>query len=438
MWLNKQNHRKKFFFGWWTVLSTGILSGLGWGIFHQGVTIFFKPIAADLQLNRTRVSLVSGMTKMEGSVTAPFAGWLVDKFGPKWLMFGGVCLMGIGLILMFFVNSLWSYILVWTVIITIGIDISLQVTVDKSLSDWFIRKRGLAMGIKFTMLSAGSLVVLPLLAWLVEIYEWRIACVMCGVAMLLASPLILFFVKQYPPEYYGLFPDGASLETVTPDIDKNEVSTTGVSGTSVYQEREFTLKQAMKTQTFWLLAGTQMCVSLLTASLSVHIVPFLTDLHIDLVVASSMWALQYLFMTPFRFVGGIVSDRIKHNHQPYILAIAYLIMGLSFVPFLLHQTIPLLYIFIIFHGIGNGIPTVLRISIIAHSFGRKAFGKIFGATNFFTGMVGFLAPIYAGWMFDRTNSYITVFTQGVILAIVAGILAFFIKIPKPLEQNRYI
>lgn len=255
--MNKKDPKHKLFFGWWTVIATGILSGLGHGFFSQGVTVFFKPIQADLHLDRATTSVVSGITRVEGGIDSPIVGWLVDKFGPKWLMFIGVVTMGIGLILMNYVNSLWSYILIWAFLIATGLNMSLSITVDKALTDWFIRKRGLAMGIKFTMLSLGSLVALPFLAWLVKAYNWRIACVVCGIIMIAISPLVLFFVKQKRPEAYGLLPDGAAIDSYadksaakSPVKDKLDKHIERGTGAPV---REYTLKQAMKTWSYWIL-----------------------------------------------------------------------------------------------------------------------------------------------------------------------------------------
>lgn len=179
-----------------------------------------------------------------------------------------------------------------------------------------------------------------------------------------------------------------------------------------------------------------MCWALLGGTLSVHIIPFLTDMGIDEITAANMWALQVFFMIPFRFIGGIISDRLKLKHLPYALALSHLLTALAIVPFLLHQTIPMIYVFLVLYGIGNGLPTTLRIAVISHYFGRKSYGKIYGTMNFFTAALGFIAPIYAGWMYDRTHSYITTYWQGVILALIGVVLTIFIRLPKPTEENQ--
>jgi len=283
------------------------------------------------------------------------------------------------------------------------------------------------------MLSAGGVVVLQVLPRLIQATDWRITCVICGVIMLAASPLVLLFVKQNRPEYYGLLPDGAGNGPEISNADTKDMLVKGAEYAASFQERELTLKQAMKTWAFWLLVISQTCFALLGGVVSLHTYNFLTDMKIDPIEAAAMLSLQVFFQMPFRFVGGVISDRLSTRHLPFALGAAYLVMALSVVPLLFRQTIPMVYIFLVLYGIGNGLPTTLRIGVISRYFGRKSYGKIYGNINFFTAIVAFAAPIYAGWAYDTTHSYIAVFTQGVILTLVGVVFTCFIRIPKPSE-----
>ncbi len=432
--MKRQGTRHKVFFGWWTVLATGILSGLGHGIHTQGASVIFKPVCADLQISRATMSTVAGIGRIEGGIEAPITGWLVDKFGPKWVMFTGVCLMGVGLILMKFVNSFLAYCLVWAVAVGTGTNVGLSIAVDNTLTNWFIHKRGLAMSIKFGLLSVGGVVALPLIAWLVAGHGWRTACFVGGITMLIASPLVLLFVKQKRPEYYGLLPDGVISESDDSNVDVDAMLAKGAEYAASVHETEFTLKQAMKTRSYWLLILSQVFWVLLSGTINLHTIPFLTDRGIDPIVAANMMALQVFFNVPSRFVGGFLADRVRTDRLQYALAASSMLSAIGMAVFLLKQTVPMIYVFLILYGMGLGAATVLRIAMLGRYFGRKSYGTVQGTSSVFTMPLSFCAPIYAGWAYDTSGSYISVFTQAVILAMIGTLITCLIRPPKPLAQ----
>ena len=132
----------------------------------------------------------------------------------------------------------------------------LTLPVDKTLTDWFVRKRGLAVGIKFAFISIGGVVVVPIITWLTRDYGWRLACVIWGLVTFATLLLVIFFVRQKRPEYYGLLPDGARAEA---DIAGADLVTRGIQYASEVQETEFTLRQALKTPTYWILMVAGIC-----------------------------------------------------------------------------------------------------------------------------------------------------------------------------------
>ena len=120
--------------------------------------------------------MAAGIGRLEGGVTSPFTGWLADRVGPKWIIFTGVCIAATGMILMNFISSVVTYMVVWGLIIGVGLNIGLTVAVDKALNDWFIARRGLAQGTKFALISIGSMIVLPIVTLLVTQFDWRSTC----------------------------------------------------------------------------------------------------------------------------------------------------------------------------------------------------------------------------------------------------------------------
>ena len=114
--------------------------------------------------------------------------------------------------------------------------------------------------------------------------------------MFAGPPLLGFFVKQKRPEYYGLLPDGATVEEEA--ADTSQMIDKGVEYATSLGETEFTLRQAMRTPGFWILAVGFAAGSTMYVAINIHLIPFLTDMGIDPVVAGGMMAMMVFFNIP--------------------------------------------------------------------------------------------------------------------------------------------
>jgi len=419
---------RKIYFGWWTVLVTGILSGMGHGFYGFGFSVFFKDLANELGLSRAVTGIGSGIGRLEGGLWSAPAGWLSDRFGPKWPMFIGVCITGCSLMLMYAVHSVWMYFLIWGFLIGSGINLSLTVTVDKTIINWFIRKRGLAQGIKFGLIGVGGVVVVPIVTWLVLWQGWRVTCLVWGVLLLLMAPLILIFVKTKSPEHYGMLPDG---EAVDPDQFKNpeDLIARGTGYAASFDEMEFSFKEAWRTSAFWLFAVSVTINTFINGGISIHVVPFLTDIGISETTAGAMLSMQVFFSIPSRFFGGVIADRLNKKNLPKVIAIALLFMALGVKIFLVYQTLVSVFVFLILMGLCGGLFTPILTVALGRYYGRNSFGSIFGVLRALQAPLAFTAPAYSGWVFDTTGSYVPAFNQFAVLIIISSICLLCIRPP---------
>ena len=420
----------EIFFGWWTVLASGFLCLWGFGFYSYGISALFKPIASDLGFNRANTSIAAGIGRFEGGFEAFFAGWITDRFGPKWIVFSGILVASVSLLLMYFVNAYWSFLLVWGILFGTGINTALAVPLDTAITNWFVKKRGVALSIKWMFSGISGVIILPMIAWLIHLVGWRNTCVFGGLVMgVVGLPLVLLFLRSHRPEYYGLLPDGAKVGEET--SDQKTMINRGIEYAAEVQEVEFTLKQAMKTPAFWLLILVQAIYGLVAPAINIHCIPFLTDRDIHPLAAASMMALMIGASIPARYVGGFIADRIKIGQMRMVLAIAYLMQAVGMGIYVLHQTHVMIYVWFILYGFGMGAGITLNTSIRARYFGRKAFGTIQGTASLFLTPVGVAAPIYAGWVFDTTGSYNSAFWLFTGLLTVASAILPFVRPPKP-------
>jgi sugar phosphate permease len=310
-----------------------------------------------------------------------------------------------------------------------GLNISASVPLNTAVANWFVKKRGLAQGIRHVFSGLSAVLVLPFVAWLIISRGWRTALVVGGVIMwLVGLPLTWFFVKRHRPEYYGLLPDGATVEEETTETDR--MIDRGVKYATEVEEVEFTLRQAVRAPAYWLILIAQAIHLAVGPSISLHIIPFLTDIGIDSFRAAGMIAITSLLSIPVRFFSGFLTDFVGRRRIRFLMGGAYFLEGAGIAVFLLNPTTTTIYVALFLFNAGVGAAWALYSLIIARYFGRKAYGSITGSSSLFMTPIGLAAPIYAGWVYDTTGSYMPVFALFAALLAFATVLMLVALLPK--------
>jgi sugar phosphate permease len=417
------------FFGWWTVLAGGLIALWGHGFHTYGFSALFKPLSEELGFGRAVTSVAASIGRFEGGFEAPITGWVTDRFGPRWIVITGVSLIAVGLITMRYIDSLWQFYLVWGVIVGTGTNIALSLPLDTAISNWFVKKRGLALSIKWVFSGLSGVLVLPLVSWLITQQDWRYAVLVGGIIMgAVGLPLAWFSLRSHRPEYYGLLPDGASAQDV--QVDRDRMIALGVEYAAEISEVEFTLRQAMRTRVFWLSIAAQAFHSLVIPVMSIHCIPFLTDRGIDPVRAAAMMSIWVAASIPSRFVGGLIADRVRVRYLRFIIGGAYLIQAIGVAIYLQADTMASIYVWFVLYGLGQGLGMTTNPLMRARYFGRKSFGSIAGFSRLFMTPIGVLGPVYAGWIYDTTGSYSDAFVQFAVTLAISGVIALFLMPPK--------
>ncbi len=176
------------------------------GINFHGFSNFIIPLSREFGWNRTTISAAFSLARLEAGLFGPIEGWFVDKLGPRRLVLFGVPLMALGYVLMSQVNSLFFFLIVYVLFISLGSSIGTGSPMTAAVANWFDRKRGLAFGIMWSGVGIGGLFV-PALGWLIEEFGWRDASLIIGIFLFVAGTPI-GFVMRHRPEPYGYLPDG--------------------------------------------------------------------------------------------------------------------------------------------------------------------------------------------------------------------------------------
>jgi sugar phosphate permease len=377
--------------------------------------------------------LAASITRFEGGLEAPVVGYMADRYGPRITVLIGVFIAGLGMILMYTVHSLWSFYLVWAVICATGINISLSMPLDVAITNWFVKKRGTAISIKWVFSGLSGVIGLPLIAWMISVYGWRIACVVGGVVLwVVGLPLVWFFIRSRRPEHYGLLPDGAtpSEENASDSLEAGKTYAADLG------EVEYTAKEAMRTAPFWLMIAAYMFHGALYPVMNIHCIPFLTDRGMDPLAAAATMSVYITASIPARFLGGALIDRIRTPNMHYALAGSFALQCAGVTLFLFNQeSTVVLYTFFVLYGVGMGAVMPMTPVLRARYFGRKSFGTIAGWSRALTIPVGVVGPVLAGWIHDATGSYEIAFVLFAITLGMSVVIMGFVRPPKPPQRD---
>ena len=269
--------------------------------------------------------------------------------------------------------------------------------VGKVITQWFVDKRGLAMGIALVGASGGGLVLVPLCGFLIAEFSWRVGYqVLAGLSLFGMLPLVWFFVVNTPQEK-GLKPLGQ---------DYAKVRHTLLGPEPEQDVRDWTLRQALSTSTFWRL-GAAFCLGLMAGgAVHAHQVAFFQDAGYSLELASTITGISLGMSMAGRFLAGWVSEHIRHPHAILAGCLCMQAAGIGVLLFLESLGFWALTLFVSLFGLGYGGMIVLWPLIVGHDFGRQAFGAIAGVLGTLgLSIGGALGPIIAGVLYDNTGSY---------------------------------
>lgn len=414
----------KVYFGWWIVLATSIIGFLGVGIASAGLSVFFKPIAEELGLSRAAASWASGIQSLGQGISGLTGGRATDRYGPRRIIIIGIIFLTLGLTAMYFVHSLWSFLVAWGLLVGIGFSFGCTFVTDAAIVRWFIRKSGIAINAKFAVQALSGIALLPLIAYFTTTQGWRVTAV--GAAVIVAVvciPLAWFLVKPQPPEYYGLAVDGISGSGSTVQKEKRAVEDEPPA--------EYSLKQTLRSPVYWGLISVSYLSAAAAPIMGVHCIPFLTDRGISPVQAAGMMAIILTSGIPVRLITGFLLDRVRTSRLRYMTATGYLMQAVGVTVFLLTRNTVGIYVWFFLFGIGNGISQGVQIPLWARYFGRKAYGAILGSTMAVNVPIAVAAPVIIGMIYDHSGSYMSVIIALAVFSAIASIVVSLIRPPKP-------
>ncbi len=408
--------RDGFYYGWIVLILLLVIGIIGFGTrFSFGV--FFKSMQEDFGWSRASTSGVFSAYMALSAVFVILAGWALDRYGPRVVLTVMGFFTGLGLLLTSQVSSPWHLFVTYSLLLAIGTG-GLYTTTMATVSRWFIKRRGLALGIASSGMGIGMMVMPPFAAYLISGYGWKPSFLIIGLmALFIVIPCALL-LRRAPGEM-ATPPKGERLEATSHSSPEQQY----------HNEPEgLSLPQAVKTRNFRLIFPIFLLSSFCLFVVMTHLVPHAIDLGITSMQAASLLSFIGGGNVLGRLLMGRVSDSIGRK-RAYL--ICPLLMAGAMLWLIQSSDLWMFYLFAIVFGFSFGSSGPISSAFIAEAFGLRHVGVILGVTDVGWQVGAALGPVLAGYMFDISGSYVSAFIAGMIASLVAAILILFLKTPKP-------
>ena len=412
------------FYGWRLTGLALFVIALASGPVWSGVGVWVKALEMHFGWSRAQLTGAFSLAQLEGSIFGPFLGYLIDRFGPRRMIFAGIVIMGLGFILFSLTNNLLTFYVSYGLIM-LGTAAGSWLPLMTVVNRWFIRKRGLAMAVAAEGSPLGGLLLLPLLAWSVTPGHlgWSTTALWIGIAFLALAFPISRLIRERPEDYQER-PDGdPAPNTSNIELELTQIPTKAFV---ITDQPDFTANQALRTSAFWLITFGHAFSSLLFATMTVHLVPMLTDRGLSLQSSANVFSVMMGVAAIFQLVGGYVGDRIETR---IALAVFGFVQAVGFTIAVFAQNMPTAILFAVLFGAGFGGRNPLTVAIRAEYFGPTAFATITGISSAPMYLFMLAAPLFAAFIFDAHGSYMIAWLILGGLGAMSGVLFLFAKNP---------
>ncbi len=412
---NKTDRKKGIYYGWWVVFAASVYHALFGGLYHTGIALYFLPFKRAFSITSTQLSIAFAVRSLEGGLEGPFVGYLVDKVGPRPIVWVGLLCGGFGFILLGLVQTFPMFLVVFLGFLTIGFSTPFH-GITASINHWFSRRLGTAMSLGTLGSAVGGVIVTPFVALLIFDFGWRFAATASGVLILVVGIPLSFLVRV---------PKGdETKEEDEPEEDEPEEDTGVVSGSF---DGDFTIREALHSRAYWLLSLSIGLRLMAQSALMVHMVPMLVSRANSEAVAAMMVALLSLVRFPAIIGAGIVSDKWVRTKTSAISMMFGVAAGLMIL-FGPDGIVTAILFAVLFAGAQSC--NSVTWALVGQFFGRKNFGALRGGVTLVQSLMSTVGPLGAGIVFDTTGDYRIAFIAIAATYFAATLMFWTLKSPE--------
>ncbi|MGD1215399.1 MAG: MFS transporter [Terriglobales bacterium] len=399
------------YYGWVILAACFAIITLDSGVISS-FPIFYVSVMREFHWSRGITAIAMSLHLLVNGAASPLIGWIMDRFGPRLAMPVGALITAGGLFWLSRANSLWHFYAAFGILAAVGSAMLHLVPLVSIVSNWFVQRRGIAIGIVASGIGAGQLVLLPLLQSLIAFAGWRAAYLVFGVVILIVPSLLVRRFLFNRPEEVGL----CVADEIGP-WGKREPAVSGwatairkwlvpqsevVVIDAAWAGTDWTWRKAARSFRFWALVVAMVFFATGYYLVTVQLFAYLIDRGYNPAFAASLMGLLGCFNIAGKFGGGILCDRLGRE-RTLSLAVALLVASLV----LLHNGhfVILAVAFTLLFGVGYGMAVPSLMASATDLFQGEHFGAIFGFVILGAAVGGALGSWLGGYLFDLTRAY---------------------------------
>ena len=400
--------KRRIFYGYYMLATCLVMLIVGTGIVNNCAGQFITPVCDELGLPRSSMTLYLSFQNTALMIFVPFLGVIYKKIKPKLFTITGAAVMILSFAALSQCREAWQF---WICGFVIGAGLATvsTSTVSMLMNNWFIKNKGLVIGIAMAGSGFGSMIFNPLGQNLIATYGYQTAYLMLA-AIIFVVFIPVMIVYRFKPEDIGLKPLGYDEQASASGSNANEVVRTGTS-----------YKEAIRSPKFYLLAFIVLCLSGCGQGTFTHLQAYFTGVGFDPMFAASIIGITSAFL----MVGKVVWGRVRDQFGPrptLIVALSFFVLSYVLV-LLVPLNTALCYVYAAVFGLAYATPTVFSPLLTIASFGEKEFSSIYGSVQIFFYLGPIIANPLSGAIFDRTGAYSIawiVYGIAIFICLIAG------------------
>ncbi len=414
--------RLPFFYGWVVVAVAFVTMGIGVNA-RTAFSLLFPPILAEFGWERGVTAAAFSLGFVISMSFTPVLGRLMDRWGPRYVMPCAVLMTSAGLLLGTLTRQPWHLYVTLGVLVGGGTVAAGYTGHAQFLPHWFVRRRGMAMGIAFSGVGVGSIIIFPWLESLIVRSGWRSACWAMAILLLALIPLNIVFQRRRPEEM-DLSADGDDVEPALGHAARRDNVVD-----PVWAGTDWTVSRAVRTMRFWWVFLAFYSALFAWYAVQAHQTKYL--LEIGFAPATAAYALGFVPLTGIvgQIALGHLSDRVGREWAWTIAGIGFTICYLALLAMRLAPTPVMLAVMVASQGtLGYGFASIYG-AIPAELFQGRHYGTIFGVLGIGAGLGSGSGPWVAGEIHDLTGSYAAAFWLAIAFSLVS-IVCMWLAAPR--------